>query len=132
MSPGVRKPTICICENKDADQLHGYFSAKLISAFVFATWIVQYIFFQNTKFQASSHIQWLYSLVCVRPCQNPNCWCSHAGAQNFEVEMTSLFCTRVFYWEDTKETMDKNVSETVTCLKTFTLTASFRVDLPLG
>ena len=23
MSPGVRKPTICICENKDADQLRG-------------------------------------------------------------------------------------------------------------
>ena len=30
----VRKPTFCICENKDADQLRG---AKLISAFVFVT-----------------------------------------------------------------------------------------------
>ena len=28
----MRKPTFCICENKDADQV-----AKLISAFVFAT-----------------------------------------------------------------------------------------------
>ena len=32
----MRKPTICICENKDADQI----TAKLISAFVFATRIV--------------------------------------------------------------------------------------------
>ena len=49
-------------------------TAKLISAFVFATWIVQYFIFLNSKFQASSHLQRLYSLVCVRPGQNPNCW----------------------------------------------------------
>ena len=33
--------------------------AKLISAFVFATWIVQYLYFLNPKFQASSHLQQL-------------------------------------------------------------------------
>ena len=32
-------------------------TAKLISAFVFATWIVQYLSFLNTKFQDSSHLQ---------------------------------------------------------------------------
>ena len=32
-------------------------TAKLISAFVFATWIVQNLFFLNTKFPASSHLQ---------------------------------------------------------------------------
>ena len=37
MSRVVRKPALCICENKDADQLR----RKLISAFVFATEIVQ-------------------------------------------------------------------------------------------
>ena len=31
--------------------------AKLISAFVFATWTVQNLYFLNTKFQASSHLQ---------------------------------------------------------------------------
>ena len=41
-------------------------------AFVFATWIVQYLYLLNTKFQASSHLQWLYSLVCVGPGQNPS------------------------------------------------------------
>ena len=36
-------------------------TAKLISALVFATWIVQYLYFLNTKFEASSYLQWLYS-----------------------------------------------------------------------
>ena len=56
----MRKPAFCICQNKDPDQL------KLISAFVFATWIVQSLFYLNTKFQASSHLQWLYSMA-VQP-----------------------------------------------------------------
>ena len=55
-------------------------TVKLISAFVFATWIVQYLFFLNTKFQASRRLQYLYSLVCVRPGQKPHCWFSHVAA----------------------------------------------------
>ena len=55
----VRKPDFCLCENKAADQLRGSqisfaVTAKLISAFVFATRIVQFLFFLNPKFQASS------------------------------------------------------------------------------
>ena len=44
----MRKPTICICENKDADQL--------IRAFVFTIQIVQFLYCLNPKFQASSHL----------------------------------------------------------------------------
>ena len=51
----VRKPAFCICENKDADQLRGN-TAKLISAFVFTTQIVQSLHFLNTKFEASSYL----------------------------------------------------------------------------
>ena len=75
----MRKPTICICENEDAFSFA--VTAKLISAFVFATWIVQYLYFLNPKFQASSHLQQLYSLVCVRTGQKPHCWLSHFEAQ---------------------------------------------------
>ena len=65
MSPGVRKPTIS-WDAKTKTQISFAVTAKLISAFVFATWIVQYLFFLNTKFQASSHLQWLYSLsLCL-------------------------------------------------------------------
>ena len=64
MSLVMRKPAFCICENKDADQF-----ARLIIAFVFTTGIVQSFFFLNPKFQASSHLLWLYSPVCVGPGQ---------------------------------------------------------------
>ena len=69
MSLVMRKPAFCICENKDADQLRGY--AKLISIFILATRIVQSLYFLNPKFQASSHLLWLYSPVCVGPGRNP-------------------------------------------------------------
>ena len=74
------KPTICICENKDADQLDGN-TAELISAFVFATRIVHFLFFLNPKFQAPSLLLCLYSLICVRPVRKPHCWFSHEAAQ---------------------------------------------------
>ena len=46
-------------------------TAQLISDFVFATWIVRSLFYLNPKFQASSHLLWVYSLVCVGPGQKP-------------------------------------------------------------
>ena len=52
----MRKQTLCICENKEADQLLGNREADL-RAFVFATLIVQSLYFLNPKFQASSHLR---------------------------------------------------------------------------
>ena len=46
-------------------------TAKLISAFVVATRIVQSLYFLNPKFQASSHLLCLCSPVCVRPGRKP-------------------------------------------------------------
>ena len=72
----VRKPAFCIWENKDSDQLTQISfpvtaklisASKLISTFVFATRIVRSLFYLNPQFQASSHLVWLYSLVCVGP-----------------------------------------------------------------
>ena len=63
----VRKPALCICENKDEDPV----TAQLISAFVFPIRIVQSLFFLNPKLQASSHRLWLYSLVCDGPGRKP-------------------------------------------------------------
>ena len=44
---------------------------SLAVAFVFATRIVQFLYFLNLKFQASSHLLWLYSPVCVGPGRKP-------------------------------------------------------------
>ena len=68
MSLVVRKAAFCICENKAA-QIISF--AELISAVVFATRIVQSLFFLNPEFQASSHLLWLYSPVYVGPGQKP-------------------------------------------------------------
>ena len=49
---------------KTKTQISFAVTAKLISAFVFATQIIQSLFFLNPKFQASSYLLWLYSPVC--------------------------------------------------------------------
>ena len=56
---------------KTKTQISFAITTKLISGFVFATRIVQSLYFLNTKIQASSHLLWLYSLVCVGPGRKP-------------------------------------------------------------
>ena len=46
-------------------------TAKLISAFVFATRIVHFLFLLNPKFQGSMLLLGLYMSVCVRPGWKP-------------------------------------------------------------
>ena len=55
-------------------------TAKLIIAFVFATRIVQLLYFLNPKFRASSQLLCLYSSVFVEPVQKPHRWFSHKAA----------------------------------------------------
>ena len=56
---------------KTKTQISFAVTTKLISAFVFATQVVKSLYFLNTKFQASSHLVWLCSLVCVGPGRKP-------------------------------------------------------------
>ena len=65
LSRVVRKPDFCQGENKGAD------TAKLISAFVFATRIVHFLYFLYPKFPVSGHLLCLYSSVCVGPGRKP-------------------------------------------------------------
>ena len=65
----MRKPFFAYAKTKT--QISFGVTAKLISAFVFATRIVQSLYFLNPKLQASSHLLWLYSPVCVGPYQKP-------------------------------------------------------------
>ena len=46
-------------------------SAKLISAFVFATWIVQFLLYLYPKFQDSNFLLWVYRPVCVGSGRKP-------------------------------------------------------------
>ena len=72
MSLVMRKLDFCICENKDADQLRSDRTGdRGDSTFVFAIRIVHFLYYLYPKFQASSHLLWLYSLVCVGPGRKP-------------------------------------------------------------
>ena len=65
----IRKPVFAYAKTKA--QINCALTAQLISAFVFATRIVQFLFFLNPKFQASGHPLCLYRLVCVVPGRKP-------------------------------------------------------------
>ena len=56
---------------KTKTQISFAVTAKLISAFVFTIRIVQSLYFLNPKFQASRHLLWLCSPVCVGPGRKP-------------------------------------------------------------
>ena len=79
MSCQTRKPTSAYAKTKM--QISFAVTAKLISAFVFYTRIVQFLYFQNPKFPALRHLLCLYSLVCVRSVRKSHCWFSHVKAQ---------------------------------------------------
>ena len=66
----MRKPAFCICENRDADQLGGNCEADQRLCFRYID-TIQSLYFLNLKFQASSHLLWLYSPVCVGPGRKP-------------------------------------------------------------
>ena len=70
----MRKPIICI--RKPKAQISFAVIPKPISAFVFSTRKLQFIFFLNTKHPASSHLLCLYCTVCVEPVGKPHCWFS--------------------------------------------------------
>ena len=65
---------------KTKTQISFEVTAKLISAFVFTTWIVQFLFYLNPKFQASCCFLCLNRPVCVGPVWKPHCWFSHEVA----------------------------------------------------
>ena len=72
--PGVYVPLralFLVAYAKTKTQISFAVTAKLISAFVFATLIVQSLFYLNPKSQDSSHLLRLYSLVCVGPGRKP-------------------------------------------------------------
>ena len=66
----VMRKTFIFAYVKTKTQTSCSVTAQLISAFVSATWMVQYLFFLSPKFQASSFLL-CCSLVCVGPGRKP-------------------------------------------------------------
>ena len=70
---------------KTKAQISFTINLKPISAFVFTTWIVQFLYFLNPKFLASYNLLRLNSPVCVGPGRIPNCWFSYDQAQLLKI-----------------------------------------------
>ena len=84
MSHLMGKPTICIVENKDADQLRGNREADQRLCFRYSDSTIPLLLKSEiSKFQASSSFLCLYRPVCVGPVRKPHCWFSHEAAQLF-------------------------------------------------
>ena len=63
----MRKSAFCICENKDADQLHSNGEADQHLCFRYIDSTIPLLL----KAEISSHLLWLYSSVCVGPDRKP-------------------------------------------------------------
>ena len=70
------KPTICICQNKGADQLRVNGEADQRLCFRYSDSTIPLL----SKFPVSSHLLCLYSPICVGPVRKPHCWFSHEAA----------------------------------------------------
>ena len=76
----MRKPTICICENKDADQIRSNHEADQRLRFRYIDSTIPLL----PKYEIispSSHLVWLYSLDCFGPGRKPEDRFSHNEAQ---------------------------------------------------
>ena len=69
MSRVMRKPDFTYAKTKA--QISCAVTARLISTFVFATQIVQFLLYLYPKCQDSSFLLWMYRPVCVGPGQKP-------------------------------------------------------------
>ena len=74
----MEKPTICICENKGADQLRGNREADQRLCFRYSDSTIPLLL----KSEISSFYCFLclYRPVCVGPVRKPHCWFSHEAA----------------------------------------------------
>ena len=78
MSCHMGKPTICICENKGADQLRGNREADQRLCCRYSDSTIPLLL--KSEIQAYSSFLCLCSSVCVGPGRKPHCWFSYEAA----------------------------------------------------
>ena len=88
MSQHMRKPTICIGENKAADQLRCYRETDQRLCFCYSDSTIPLLESEISSFwPASVSVQ---AGLCVRLSPNPNCWLSHAQAQMILIDWSTM------------------------------------------
>ena len=74
----MRKPTICICENKDTDQLRGNREADQCLCFRYTDSAIPLL--SKSKISSFYQSPVLVQLGLCRTCLEPHCWFSHKAA----------------------------------------------------
>ena len=117
----VRKPTICIGENKDAEA-----DQRLCVRYTDSTLP---LLFKYEIFQASSLILLLHRPVCVGPVRKPHCWFSHETAIIFSGALKTSGSIIVWpaypsksYYATIRVGNTQSCGRTTTCTMTFTVT----------
>ena len=86
----MRKPTVCICEHKDTDQLSGNCEADQCLCFRFKDSRIPLL--SKSEIAASIYLLCLYGLVSVK-LWKPHCWFSHDEAHIFDnLKHSRLHC----------------------------------------
>ena len=98
----MRKPTICICEHKDTDQLSGKCEADQRLCFCFKDSRIPLL--SKSEIAASIHLC-LYSLVSVK-LWKPHCWFSHDAAH---INMSRFHC----YHSQIRQKLPSLVTKTI-------------------
>ena len=95
MNRCIRKPTICICENKGADQLRSNCRADQCLCFRYTDSTIPFLFsFEISSFQPTS-VPVQVGFICV----GPGCWFSRAKAhlQSSETVLVRVkICGKIF------------------------------------
>ena len=93
-----REKTNSLHGAKTKAQISFTVTAKLISVFVFATRIAQFLSFLNPKFPVSSQLLCMHRPVSVGPVPKP-CWFSHKAAHIFKLmKQQSYFMLLVLFY----------------------------------
>ena len=103
MSRAMRKPTTCICKNKNSDQLRSNCEADEHLCFCHTDSTIPLLSKSKISSPLPSYV--LVQLVCVEPVRKPHCWFSHDAAhlefskngQGNMQNMVRLLFTGIFF-----------------------------------
>ena len=117
----MRKPDFCLCENKGADQLHSNCKVDQRLCFLYTNSTTL-----NLKFQASSHLLWLYRSVYVRPGRKPRRLVfSRRGSLNLYPKMTHCHMSHIVRKQDYCLCENKGADQLISTFLFITWTVPF-------
>ena len=122
------KPTICIGENKGADQLRSNHEADQRLCFRYSDSTIPSLL--NSKFQASSSFLCLYRPVCVRPGRKPRR--PNFSCRGSDYKIFTLLAAVAYSWINNRCQMDRKMQISMIVMKKVVNFYNVVVDIKLS